>query len=128
MADAIFRWQVSPTTAFAGPLQRRAARAGAIVYGVAQNGAQHLATRAKEVRPWTDRTNAARAGLTGVATREGENVRIQVFHTAEHGPYLELGTSRMRPYPAIMPAFQELTPTIVDNVGKALSALLEAGG
>lgn len=40
--------------------------------------------------PWTDRTGAARAGLTAQASQEDGVVTMTLFHTVPHGYWLEV--------------------------------------
>lgn len=73
--------------------------------------AVELEAEAKKTAPWTDRTGQARQGLTGrnsFATYTGTTftMTISLFHTKEYGPFLELGTINMSPYPVILPVMQ----------------------
>lgn len=48
---------------------------------------------------WTDRTSNARQGLFG----EAEGTTITLGGTEDYQGFLEKGTSKMAPYPIIMP-------------------------
>lgn len=63
--------------------------------------------------PWTDRTGAAREGLSAAALSSlaaQDIVRIYLFHTVPYGIFLEL--SRGGKYAVIMPTIERLAPTI----------------
>ena len=47
-------------------------------------------TEAKHNRPWTDRTNRARLGLTGSSGMEPKGLKIVLAHTVDYGVWLEL--------------------------------------
>lgn len=47
-------------------------------------------TKAKHNRPWTDRTNRAREGLTGSSELTSTELRMVLAHTVDYGIWLEL--------------------------------------
>lgn len=51
---------------------------------------EELEMTAKRNAPWTDRTGEARAGISSEVTNTKGEVAIRLFHTAEHGRWLEL--------------------------------------
>ena len=117
------KWRVPPST-IANELRRRAAVIPDAVLDIGSNGASRWATQAKTVRPWTDRTGAARSGLTGEAQREGNNTVVYCYHTVEYGPYLEVGTSKMAPMPSIVPAFNVVGPQIVQDAKTVVQRIM----
>lgn len=62
--------------------------AALLMYG--QTAAKGLESKAKQNRPWTDRTSRARQGLTGSIGKTGDNIRIVLAHTVDYGLWLEL--------------------------------------
>ena len=58
------------------------------MYG--ETAAKKLESEAKHNRPWTDRTNAARRGLTGSSEISGDELHIVLAHTVDYGVWLEL--------------------------------------
>lgn len=65
--------------------------------------------------PWTDRTGNARAGLVGVARREGKSrFVIYLVHTVEYGIYLELGRSGR--YAIVYPVLVRLAPQVMAEI------------
>lgn len=61
---------------------------------------------AKEHRPWTDRTNQARSGLTGRAVSDDHSVTIYLIHLARHGIYLEMRPPESGGRPIINPTME----------------------
>ena len=58
-----------------------------------------------------------------VGSASSQVVRRNVTETsvdAEYGAYLEFGTDKMAPRPALGPAFDEMKPHILKNIAKAL--------
>lgn len=55
----------------------------------ADTSARNLEGYAKEHRPWTDRTNRARLGLSGYVTEIENGYRIIIAHTVDYGVWLE---------------------------------------
>lgn len=60
------------------------------VLQIAEEQAINLQTYAQDNAPWTDDTGAARAGLTATARKEDGDVVLELYHTVEHGKWLEL--------------------------------------
>lgn len=58
------------------------------IYG--ETVSKKLETQAKQNRPWTDRTNRARLGLTGSSEVNKDGLRIVLAHTVDYGVWLEL--------------------------------------
>ena len=49
-----------------------------------------LESQAKQNRPWTDRTNRARLGLTGSYDLQTDGLHVVLAHTVDYGVWLEL--------------------------------------
>lgn len=81
---------------------------GAAMYLFATSGAQKMEGWAKENRPWTDRTGAARQRLKGSAYQIDKGYRLEIAHGVNYGIFLELAHERR---------FAILEPTI-QTVGK----------
>jgi len=60
------------------------------LHALADHFAAVLEAAAKANAPWTDRTAAARQGLTGLAVKAATGIVIYLFHTVSYGIYLEL--------------------------------------
>lgn len=73
-----------------------------------------MEAHAKQNAPWTDRTvnlrNSIQAGVATATTETVEGALSMGYPgfgmSMDYGPYVELGTSRSAPYPAIWPAVQ----------------------
>ncbi len=75
----------------------------------AEQFAERAAQWMKENRPWNDRTGEAREGLgAAVVSKAPPEIIVVLYHTAEHGIFLENGTVKMAPLPIIGPAMREL--------------------
>lgn len=83
-----------------------------------QYWATELEAEAKQTAPWTDRTGQARQGLTGRHEVNGMTLTISLFHTKDYGPFLELGTGKMPPYPAVLPTMQRNYPAVMNDLKK----------
>ncbi len=57
---------------------------------LADHFAAVLESYAKQTAPWTDRTGAARQGLTGLAVKAATGVTIILAYSVSYGIYLEL--------------------------------------
>jgi len=60
------------------------------LHALADYFASVLEAAAKGTAPWTDRTGAARQGLTGMAVKAATGIVIYLFHTVFYGVFLEL--------------------------------------
>lgn len=76
------------------------------LYVFAQNGAQKMEGYAKQHRPWTDRSGAARQRLKGSAYRIDNGYRLEIAHGVYYGIYLEL--ARQRRYAILEPTVQKV--------------------
>lgn len=96
------------------------------VHDVAVNGADKWADLARKTAPWTDRTTAARSGITGEAQQEGKTSTMYCYHTVEYGPHLEFGTEVMEARPSIVPAMKVIGPQVVEDAQLVVVKLLGA--
>lgn len=101
-----------------------------------QEGVPILEKYAKENRPWTDRTYAAKEGITASVYEKGRannkklkqdyTCGIELAHTAlnnrgqRYGVYLELGTSHAKPYPILGEAAYIAGATVIDGMNNIL--------
>lgn len=93
-----------------------------MVMGVAENIAEAMDQGAEEVQsyaqmnaPWSDITGAARSGLTASVSLEDGEVVLELYHTVEHGYWLE--TIQDGSYAIIMPTLEALGPQIIRDAG-----------
>jgi hypothetical protein len=63
---------------------------------------------AKQIAPWNDQTGAARQGLRGFSQASATGATLYLVHSVFYGIYLEMGTSKMGPYPTISPTLEQL--------------------
>lgn len=126
MSGMTFRWTQKPTVV-GDAIHRRAAQIVPALTEFAGGEAERMASVMKQNRPWTDRTNAARAGLFGVAEANGTTITIMIGGTTDYTPMLETGTSKMAPRPIIMPTLQKEAPRTIEAAG-TLVARIMAGG
>jgi hypothetical protein len=96
------RW-VRPPSIIANDLGRRRQNMKTATFALGQSHAVRGEAAMKQNASWTDRTGQARQGLFGEAEQVGDITRITLGHTAPHGPFLELGTSRMAPRAIVGP-------------------------
>ncbi|MDQ3541384.1 MAG: hypothetical protein M3440_11915 [Chloroflexota bacterium] len=94
MANADVRWIQSPTI-IGGNIRSRRERVRGALLTLCQSHGGRLEARSKSNAQWNDRTGQARGGIGNQVTASGDTIEITVYHTAAHGVFLELGTSRM---------------------------------
>lgn len=70
---------------------------------------------AKENAPWNDITGAAREGLTASVSEEGTTLYLELYHTVDHGVWLEVIQSGR--FAIIMPTLEAYSSEIFDTVG-----------
>lgn len=68
---------------------RKKVEAGLMIYG--ETVAKDFESYAKDNRPWTDRTGAARQRLNGYVEAFMHGVRVCIAHGVPYGIHLELG-------------------------------------
>jgi hypothetical protein len=65
----------------------------------------HLLTSyARAIAPWQDRSGHLRKDIAFEKEVDLSVARITIFHSKTYAPFVEAGTSRSRPYPALWPA------------------------
>jgi len=82
---------------------------------IAVKGQNEMRVRA----PWTDRTGNARAGLMGVATREGKNIVIYFVHSLDYGRWLELKNAGR--FAIVWPVTLEMGPQLLSMLQRLLA-------
>ena len=82
-------WQTRPIV-LAGNVERYGERVIQALHLLADHFAAILEAAAKANAPWTDRTSAARQGLTGLAVKAATGVTIYLFGSVDYQIYLEL--------------------------------------
>ncbi len=86
---------------------------------LADHFAAVLEAYAKQTAPWTDRTGAARQGLTGLAVKAATGVTIILAFSVHYGIFLELKNAGK--YAVIIPTLEKHYAEIFQAV-KALVA------
>ena len=76
---------------------RQAEKAGEVI-------GPELEQYAKQHRPWTDRTGAARDGLHSKIVVDAREMAVQLHHGVEYGVYLEL--ARAGKYAILVPTLE----------------------
>lgn len=77
---------------------------------------------AKDNRPWTDRTNQARSGLTGATEKTPQAVTIHLYHKARHGIYLEMRPPGNGGRPIILPTMEAHYADIMADLQRLVRA------
>lgn len=86
--------------------------AALLIYG--GTVAKKLESEAKRNRPWTDRTNRARLGLTGSSEKAEDGVRVVLAHTVDYGIWLELAHEKR--YAIVEPTVRMSAPPAVEGL------------
>jgi hypothetical protein len=114
-----FIW-IRPPSGMSAECKRRADAMEPELLGRMSALRDELLSYMKDNAPWTDRTTDARNGLSSNANITGKGaVTLSAFHTVFYGPFLELGTRFMSPYPIIRPALEAhygKTRQIMDDI------------
>lgn len=63
----------------------------------------YMASYAKSIAPWTDRTGNLRNSIAGSSSRTPTGLLMVVSESMNYAPFVEEGTSRSRPYPSLWP-------------------------
>ena len=106
MAKSVsFRWEKRPSEAIGRKLQQNLARLKPALETLAAMYAARGEALMKDIAEWNDRTAYARGSLFGRS--EGLAIFLGTVNEA-YGLFLELGTSRMRAFPTIRPALEQI--------------------
>lgn len=82
---------------------------------VMTQGAEEIQFYAQQNAPWVDITGEARSGLTAEVDLGLGETTIELYHTAEHGYWLELIQDGQ--FAIIMPTLEALGPEIIRRAG-----------
>lgn len=115
-------WTRSPS----GIAQAIRLRSAAVQQGVgalAQSHAKRGEATMRSEAPWQDRTGNARQGLFGEAETSPTGATITLGHTMFYGPFLELGTSHMKPYPVVVPVTTRTAAEFTEDAAELVRRL-----
>ena len=84
---------------------------GVAVTEAMMEGASEVEAYAKANAPWSDRTGAARQGLTADVYEEFGEIVLELSHSVEYGVWLELIQNGN--FAIIMPTLETLGPKII---------------
>jgi len=103
-------------------LDKMSVKLGAVILMYAATKASELQAKMKVNRPWTDRTNMAKATLNAKVSQPETNiVRITLAHGVDYGIWLELAHGKN--YAIIAPTVREEGPRIVSDLNNLMSKL-----
>lgn len=103
-------------------LDKMGEKLGAVILMYASTKAQELQYKMKQNRPWTDRTNMAKALLSAkVSQPDNRTIRITLAHGVSYGIWLELAHGKN--YAIIEPTIRTESPRIVEDLGDLMSKL-----
>jgi hypothetical protein len=85
-----FKWEVAPTDVFPQMADKYTQAIFSASAQVAEAKAREMETWAKTNAPWTDRTGAARRGLSATVEGSRDNTTIVLRHGVEYGLWLEV--------------------------------------
>lgn len=91
-------------------IENRAERA---IQMFAETAAKQMESDAKEQAKWTDRTGAARRGLTGDTSKLSNGVRVRLSHTVSYGIFLEFAHEKK--YAIVGPIVDLSAPFIIED-------------
>lgn len=95
---------------------------GALVLMYASTKARELECKMKANRPWTDRTNMAKATLRAVVSQPNKDtVRIALAHGVNYGIWLELANEKN--YAIVAPTIREESPRVIEDLEGILIGL-----
>jgi hypothetical protein len=102
-----------------GPvLDARIAGTAAVVATVMERGANEMEDYARQNAPWSDRTGAARAGLSAEVNYDLTEIDIILSHGVDYGFWLEV--IQDGEYAILMPTIEALGPKILHEAGLAV--------
>lgn len=84
------------------------------------NGA-YAETYIKTKAPWTDRTSAARSGLTAISSGSGGSYEILMAYSVTYGIWLEIANDRR--YAIITPAMRIVGQKLMSDLNGLLGSL-----
>ena len=103
-------------------LDNMSEKLGAVILMYAATKASELQSKMKINRPWTDRTNMAKATLNAKVSQPDSNtVRITLAHGVDYGIWLELANEKR--YAIVAPTIREEGPRIVEDLNNIMSKL-----
>ena len=103
-------------------LDNMSTKLGAALLMYAATKADELKYKMKANRPWTDRTNMAKAMLDANVSQPDKNtIRITLSHGVEYGIWLELAHGKN--YAIIAPTIREESPRIIEDLDNLMSKL-----
>lgn len=103
-------------------LDNMSVKLGAVLLMYAATKADELKYKMKANRPWTDRTNMAKALLDAKVSQPDKNtIRITLSHGVEYGIWLELANNKN--YAIIAPTIRDEGPRIIDDLDNLMSKL-----
>lgn len=103
-------------------LDKMSEKLGAAVLMYAATKASDLQSKMKLNRPWTDRTNMAKALLSAkVSQPDKDRIRITLAHGVDYGIWLELANEKN--YAIIAPTIREEGPRVVEDLNNLMSKL-----
>lgn len=103
-------------------LDKLSAKLGATILMYSATKASELQSKMKNNRPWTDRTNMAKALLNAkVSQPKKDLVRITLAHGVDYGIWLELAHNKN--YAIIAPTINQEGPRIVGDLKDLMSKL-----
>ncbi len=121
-AAPAFTWKIAPDAQLIPNLGDYGERVIQGLHLLADYFCAQMEAHMKATAPWTDRTGAARAGLTSFAVKAATGVILYLIGQASYIPYLELGTKFMAPRPVIVPTMEAFHAPIMAAVRKLVGA------
>lgn len=91
------------------------------IQAVGDYGAAYGTTYLKTNAPWTDRTGAARGGITAISTGSGSTIEILMAYTVTYGIWLEIANDRR--YAIITPGMRVIGNEIMSQLQGMLNSL-----
>ncbi|MBO5743304.1 MAG: hypothetical protein J6R68_03385 [Clostridia bacterium] len=95
---------------------------GAAILMYAATKASEFRYKMKINRPWTDRTNMAKALLDAKVSQPNDTtIRITLSHGVDYGIFLELANEKK--YAIIAPTIQEESPRVVEDLQNLMNKI-----
>lgn len=103
-------------------LDKMSTKVGAAMLMYAATKAKQMESLMKSNRPWTDRTNMAKALLNAKVSQPSETViRITLAHGVEYGVWLELAHEKN--YAIIGPTITRESPNVMRDMSNLMSKI-----